>query len=144
MSLRILWSIFVRNLSGQLLMFLSRNTITGTKRSSGWLPWSSLGRLKLAFNISSDEQGSHPDDLSSSDEQGSHPDDLSSSDEQGSHPDDLSSSDEQGCHPDDLSSSDEQGCHPDDLSSSDEQYSHPDNLSISVMYKISSVFTLTH
>ena len=31
---------------------------------SGWLPWSSLGTLKLAFNISSDDQGSHPDDLS--------------------------------------------------------------------------------
>ena len=37
---------------------------TETERSSGWLPWSSLGTLKLTFNVSSDEQGSHPDDLS--------------------------------------------------------------------------------
>ena len=28
------------------------------------LPWSSLGTLKLAFNVLSDEQSSHPDDLS--------------------------------------------------------------------------------
>ena len=34
---------------------------TETDRSSGWLPWSSLEMLKLAFNISSDKQGSHPD-----------------------------------------------------------------------------------
>ena len=34
------------------------------ERSSRWMPWSSLGTLKLAFNISSEEQGSHPDNLS--------------------------------------------------------------------------------
>ena len=32
--------------------------------SSGWLPWSSLATLKLAFIVSSDDRGSHPDDLS--------------------------------------------------------------------------------
>ena len=37
---------------------------TETERSSGWLPWSSLGALKLAFNVSSDDKGSHPDVLS--------------------------------------------------------------------------------
>ena len=31
--------------------------------SSGWLPWSSLGTLKLAFDLSSDDKGSHPGDL---------------------------------------------------------------------------------
>ena len=34
-----------------------------TERSSGWLPLSRLGTLKLVFNVSSDDQGSHPDDL---------------------------------------------------------------------------------
>ena len=33
-------------------------------RSSRWLPWSSLGTLKLVFNVPSDDQGSRPDDLS--------------------------------------------------------------------------------
>ena len=33
------------------------------ERLSGWLPWSSLWTLKLVFNVSSDDQGSHPDDL---------------------------------------------------------------------------------
>ena len=33
------------------------------KISSEWLPWSPLGTLKLAFNVSSDDQGIHPDDL---------------------------------------------------------------------------------
>ena len=33
-------------------------------KSSGWLPWSSLWTLKLVFNVSSDDQGSHTDDLS--------------------------------------------------------------------------------
>ena len=28
-----------------------------------WLPWSSLVTLKLVFNVSSDYQGSHPDDI---------------------------------------------------------------------------------
>ena len=41
-----------------------RHIITETKMSSGWLPWSSLETLKLVFNVSSDEQGSHPDDIS--------------------------------------------------------------------------------
>ena len=34
---------------------------TEMEKSSGWLPWSSLGMLKIAFNISSDSQGSHPE-----------------------------------------------------------------------------------
>ena len=37
---------------------------TQTERSSGWLLWSSLGTLKLAFNVSSDDQDSHLDDFS--------------------------------------------------------------------------------
>ena len=36
--------------------------ITEREMSSGWLSWSSLETLKLAFNEKSDEQGSHPDD----------------------------------------------------------------------------------
>ena len=40
------------------------NLCTETETSSGWLPWLSLGTLKLASNIFSDDQGSHPDDLS--------------------------------------------------------------------------------
>ena len=39
------------------------DTYTGTELSSGWLPWSPLGTLKLAFNVSSEDQGSHSDDL---------------------------------------------------------------------------------
>ena len=38
--------------------------LTKMQWSSVWLPWSSLEMLKLAFNISSDNQGSPPDDLS--------------------------------------------------------------------------------
>ena len=34
------------------------------ERSSWWLHWSSLGLLKASFNIPSDDQGTHPDDLS--------------------------------------------------------------------------------
>ena len=34
------------------------------ERSSEWLPWPSLGTLKTSFNVPSDDQGSHPDDLS--------------------------------------------------------------------------------
>ena len=34
------------------------------ERMLGWLPWLSLGTLKLAFNTSSDEQGSHAENLS--------------------------------------------------------------------------------
>ena len=39
---------------------------TEMEQSSGWLPWSSLSRetLKTSFIVSSDDQGSHPDDLS--------------------------------------------------------------------------------
>ena len=37
---------------------------TETERSSGWLPGSSLETLKLVFNVSNDDEGSHPDDLS--------------------------------------------------------------------------------
>ena len=37
---------------------------TKTESSSEWLTWSSLETLKLVFNVSSDDQGSHPDDLS--------------------------------------------------------------------------------
>ena len=37
--------------------------ITERERSSGWLPWSSLGTLKLAFNASNDDQGNHPEAL---------------------------------------------------------------------------------
>ena len=33
------------------------------QKSSGWLPWSSLGTLKHVFNVPSDDQGSHPEDL---------------------------------------------------------------------------------
>ena len=40
------------------------STLKQTETSSMWLPWSSLGTLKLAFNISSDRKGSHPGDLS--------------------------------------------------------------------------------
>ena len=36
---------------------------TDMERSSGWLPLSSLETLKLDFNVFSDNQGSHPDDL---------------------------------------------------------------------------------
>ena len=39
-------------------------TLTETQKSSEWLTWSSLGTLKLAFNVSCDDQGSHTDDLS--------------------------------------------------------------------------------
>ena len=39
-------------------------TNTETERSPGWLPLSSLGTLKPAFNVPSDDQGSHPDDFS--------------------------------------------------------------------------------
>ena len=35
-----------------------------TERSLGWLPRSSLETLKLAFNVSNDDRGSHPDDPS--------------------------------------------------------------------------------
>ena len=37
---------------------------TETERSSGWMPYSSLETLKTSFNVSSDDQGSHSDDLS--------------------------------------------------------------------------------
>ena len=37
---------------------------TEIERWSGWLPWWSLETLKLAFNLPSDDQGSHPDHLS--------------------------------------------------------------------------------
>ena len=37
---------------------------TEMERLSGLLPWSSLGTLKLAFTVSSDDWGSHPDNLS--------------------------------------------------------------------------------
>ena len=40
------------------------NNYTETERSSLWLPWTSWGTLKLAFNVSSDDQDSHPDDRS--------------------------------------------------------------------------------
>ena len=36
--------------------------VTETERS-GWLSYSSLGTLKTSFNVPSDDQGSHPDDL---------------------------------------------------------------------------------
>ena len=36
---------------------------TETERSSGWQPWYSLETLKLVFNVSSEYQGCHPDDL---------------------------------------------------------------------------------
>ena len=42
----------------------NRDIYTGTKRSSGWLPSTSLEMLKVAFNVSGDEQGSHPDGIS--------------------------------------------------------------------------------
>ena len=38
--------------------------ITETERSSGRLPWSSLGTLKASFSVSIDAQDSHSDDLS--------------------------------------------------------------------------------
>ena len=37
---------------------------TEMERSSGWLPWSSLKTLNASFNVPSDNQGSHPDDVS--------------------------------------------------------------------------------
>ena len=37
---------------------------TETRRSSGWLPWPLLGTPRLAINISCNDQGSHPGDLS--------------------------------------------------------------------------------
>ena len=42
------------------------NYHTEMERSSEWLPWSSLVTLKLAFNVTGDDQGSQPDDLSAS------------------------------------------------------------------------------
>ena len=41
-------------------------SIPETEMSSGWLPWSSLGTLKLVFSVSSEDQGSHshPHDIS--------------------------------------------------------------------------------
>ena len=38
--------------------------ITETERSSGWLSCSSLEMLKASFNVPSDDQGSHPADIS--------------------------------------------------------------------------------
>ena len=37
---------------------------TETEKWSGWQPWYSLETLKLVFNVSSEYQGCHPDDLS--------------------------------------------------------------------------------
>ena len=37
---------------------------TEMERSSGWQPWYSLQMLKTSFNISSEYQGCHPEDLS--------------------------------------------------------------------------------
>ena len=37
---------------------------TETERSSGWQLWYSLETLKTSFNVSSEYQGCHPDDLS--------------------------------------------------------------------------------
>ena len=53
----------VKNRSTIMENFVSQMNHTETEKSSGWLPWSSLGTLKLASKISSDDQGSHPDDL---------------------------------------------------------------------------------
>ena len=39
------------------------NLYTESERSSKWLSSSSLGTLKLVFSVSSNDQGSHPDDL---------------------------------------------------------------------------------
>ena len=50
------WNIPLPNLNPAL------NTETDeSERSSGWLPWSSLVTLKLAFNVYNDGQGNHPD-----------------------------------------------------------------------------------
>ena len=40
-----------------------RLVITETGRSSGWRPWCSLHTLKLVFNVCSEHQGCHPDNL---------------------------------------------------------------------------------
>ena len=40
------------------------NITTETERSSGWQPWYSLETLKTSFNVSSEYQDCHPDDLS--------------------------------------------------------------------------------
>ena len=40
------------------------STYTETERSSEWQPWYSLETLKLVFNVSSEYQSCHPDDLS--------------------------------------------------------------------------------
>ena len=37
---------------------------TETERSSGWQPWYSLETLKASFNVSSEYQGCHPEDIS--------------------------------------------------------------------------------
>ena len=50
---------------GEMLL-LSTSKVDGSKteRSSWWMPWSSLQTLKLAFNVSIYEQGSHRGDIS--------------------------------------------------------------------------------
>ena len=42
---------------------VTKQFFTETERSSEWLPWSTLGKLKLVFNVPSDDQGSHPGEL---------------------------------------------------------------------------------
>ena len=46
------------------VMPLYGRTITETDMSSRWLPWLSLGALKLAFSASGDGWGDHPGDIS--------------------------------------------------------------------------------
>ena len=52
------WNVHIVGHSVWLSHFPVANNITETERSSG-----SLETLKLVFNVSGDEQGSHPDDL---------------------------------------------------------------------------------
>ena len=54
-----LWpKIYSKNPIGQ------QANIIKTKRSSGWLSWSSQETLKVSLNVSDGYQGCHPDDLS--------------------------------------------------------------------------------
>ena len=48
----------------ECLLWIFMENTTETERWSGRLPWSSLEKLKASFNVPSNNQGSHPDNLS--------------------------------------------------------------------------------